>query len=499
MKIRYIKIFLIFFSMVLALINIQSCQNEQIDQNYTDYDSDGFYDLIDNCPLISNPDQSDINSDGVGDMCSDIDNDGIIDAEDNCPTNYNPYQFDDDGDNIGNSCDLVNFTSLPCVNGLAGDYPCNGYDLVGHLSIENLSIDFEENTRVNDSWGWKDSETGKEYAIVGLSSHTAFVDMSDPDNLLLIGILPTASINSIWRDIKVYNNHAYIVSEASNHGMQIFDLKRLRNVENIPTVFSPDSHFTGFGRAHNIVINEETGYAYPVGNQDSGRNFSRDPGHEGGMFDGGPIFVSIQNPISPVLEGGFSDTGYCHDAQAVIYNGPDSDYVGKEIIIGSNAQHVDIIDVTDKINPILISTIVYENVHYTHQGWLTEDHKYFIVGDELDEAADGINTRSIVLDLSDLDNPELYFDYYGPTLAIDHNGYIYGDSFYLASYKAGFREIDISQIESKQMSEVGYFDSYPQGDGSGFSGAWSVYPFHESRNIIISDIQNGLFVVKRGN
>ena len=70
---------------------------------------------------------------------------------------------------------------------------------------------------------------------MGLSSHTSFVDMSDPDNLLLIGILPTASVNSIWRDIKVYNNYAFIVSEASNHGMQIFDLTRLRNTENIPT------------------------------------------------------------------------------------------------------------------------------------------------------------------------------------------------------------------------------------------------------------------------
>ena len=323
--------------------------------------------------------------------------------------------------------------------------------------------------------------------------------MSDPDNLLLIGVIPTASVNSIWRDIKVYNNHAYIVSEASNHGMQIFDLTRLRNVENIPSVFSPDSHFTDFGRAHNIVINEETGYAYPVGNQDPGRSFTRDPGHEGGLFDGGPIFVNIQNPLAPVMEGGFSDAGYCHDAQAVVYNGPDNEHIGKEIIIGSDAQHVDIIDVTDKSNPILISTIVYENTHYTHQGWLTEDHKYFIVGDELDEAADGINTRSIVLDLTDLDNPQLHYDYYGPTLAIDHNGYIVGNRFYLASYKAGLREIDISQIESQQMSEVGYFDSYPQGDGSGFSGAWSVYPFHESKNIIISDIQNGLFVVKREN
>ena len=134
--------------------------------------------------------------DMIGPMSqSDIDNDGIIDGNDNCPSNFNPNQADNDSDGIGNTCDLVDFTSLPCIDGLAGDYPCNGYDLLGHLSIEELSINFQENTRVNDSWGWKDPVTGKEYAIVGLSSHTAFVDMSDPDNLLLIGILPTASVN----------------------------------------------------------------------------------------------------------------------------------------------------------------------------------------------------------------------------------------------------------------------------------------------------------------
>ena len=485
---------------LILLLSFASCENETIDQNYADSDGDGYFDFNDNCPLVYNPNQLDSDGNGTGDFCSDLDDDGLIDLEDNCPSSYNPDQTDADGDGIGDDCDIVNFTSLDCIDGFAGEYECSNYNLTGYLSVEDLSIDFfEENTRVNDCWGWTDPLNNKEYAIVGLSSHTAFVDMSDPANLILVGIIPTSTVNSIWRDIKVYQNHAYIVSEASDHGMQIFDLTRLRNAENSPNIFTPDFHFTEFGRAHNIVINEDSGYAYPVGNQDPGRNFTRDPGHVGGLFDGGPMFINIQNPISPVLEGGFSDAQYCHDAQAVIYNGPDLEHIGKEIIFGSNENHVDIIDVSDKSNPIYISSFSYENVHYTHQGWLTEDQKYFIVGDELDELADGINTRSIVLDLNDLDNPLLHYDYYGATFAIDHNGYVVEDKFYLASYKAGMREIDISQIDGKIMTETGFFDTFPQGNGTGFSGAWSVYPFFESKNIIISDINNGLFVVKREN
>ena len=111
----------------------------------------------------------------------------------------------------------------------------------------------------------------------------------------------------------------------------------------------------------------------------------------------------------------------------------------------------------------------------------------------------GSPTLTRIFDVSDLMNPELHVNYFAAVNAIDHNGYVVGDRYYLSSYKAGLREIDISQIESKQMNEVGYFDSYPQGDGSGFSGAWSVYPFFKSENIIISDINSGLFIVKKQN
>ena len=316
----------------------------------------------------------------------------------------------------------------------------------------------------NDSWGWTDPENGKEYALVGASSHTAFVDMSDPDNLILVGVLPTATVNSSWRDIKVYQNHAFIVSEASNHGMQVFDLTRLRDFETTAIEFEADTHFTEFGRAHNIVINEDSGYAYVVGTR-------------GTPYNGGPLFINIQNPTSPIFEGGYGEGGYSHDAQVLSYNGPDSDYIGKEILIGSNENQVVIVDVTNKSDPVTISSVEYSNIGYTHQGWFTDDLQYFIVGDELDEQNIGTNTRTLIFDLNDLDNPSLSFEYIGTNTSIDHNGYIVGDSYYLASYRAGIREIDISNIENQSMAEIGYFDTYPENDNAAFDGVWNVYPF----------------------
>lgn len=390
---------------------------------------------------------------------------------------------DDDSSNSNSQFGLNSFSE--CQNGFAGIYPCNGYDLMGHIPAEQLG---GIGTEGNDSWGWTDPTTAKEYALIGTTVGSSFVDISNPTAPVLLGTLPTITLGvgqNSWRDVKVYDNHAFIISEVPNYGMQVFDLTRLRNVTNPPETFTADTHYTGFGSAHNIVINEDSGYAYIVGTD---RN---------GTYSGGPLFINIQNPTNPIGEGGYGDGDYTHDAQVITYNGPDLDYIGREILIGSNENEIVIADVTNKTNPISISTISYNNVGFVHQGWFTEDMTYFILGDELDEVNFGNNTRSIVFDFSDLDNPSFKMEYFGSTTAIDHNGYIKGNTFYQANYTAGVRIIDISNIENNVMSEIGFFDTYPESNGANFNGAWNVYPYFSSGNIIISDINRGLFIIKK--
>ena len=362
----------------------------------------------------------------------------------------------------------------PCVNGLAaGLYPCDNIDLYATMGVNQVG-----GGDMNDIWGWTDPLDGKEYVLLGRTNGTAFIDISNPTSPVYLGNLNTNTVSSLWRDIKVYGNYAFIVSEAGGHGMQVFDLTKLRNVTNPPVNFSADAVYTGFGNAHNIVINEATARAYGVGTNTA---------------SGGLHIVDISNPLNPTILGTFSQDGYTHDAQVVTYIGPDAQYQGKEIAFACNENTITIVDVDDPTDATLISTEGYSGSAYTHQGWLTEDHKYFVVGDELDEQQSGVNTRTYFFNVEDLNNPVLAGTYTATTSAIDHNLYIKDGIAYQSNYRAGLRMLDVSNAPNAE--EVGFFDLYPSSDAASFNGTWSNYPYFASGVVAVSHIEEGLFLL----
>ena len=523
-------------------------------------------------------------------------------------------------------------TFAACRNGMAADFfPCDGIDMLSHVSHSELGTTF-----VNDIWGWTDPTTGTDYALLGASNGTVFVDISDAKRPQVLGIMPTASTEggSSWRDIKVYRDHAYVVSEHTNHGVQVFDLSRLRAWNGTYTTYEPDARYTGHGSAHNININPDTGFAYSVGagpfhskglpntvivDQPSsaageylanGAAFgpappqsglsgsfalvndgSANPSHGCAAFDvadgaiaivdrgscgfadkarnaqaagasalivanSGPgtirmggsgdditipsVMVSqedgatikgglpatgtvlandppaqcgtglhmidISDPKNPTYAGCDDSTGYVHDTQCVVYDGPDAEHRGREICFNSNGieyalngqNFVSIVDVTDKENPETLSRLEYEGSGYSHQGWLTEDQTHFLHGDEGDEILAGVNTTTRVWDVRDLDNPVVTSVFENDTTSIDHNLYTQGAYAYASNYTTGLRVYDVRDVATTGLSEVAYFDLYPENDNASFEGGtWSNYPYFSQKGIVaVSSIDRGLFILK---
>ncbi|MGH2541458.1 MAG: choice-of-anchor B family protein, partial [Ardenticatenaceae bacterium] len=373
---------------------------------------------------------------------------------------------------------LEALSAIPCVDGFAGEYPCENADLASFLPTTDIGGG--AGTGLNDIWGWTDPVTGNEYALVGRTDGTAFVDITDPENPIYIGDLNTRGSPSTWRDIKVHLDHAFIVADLNGaHGMQVFDLNQLRDA--IPPVeFDETAHYDEIGSAHNIAINEETGYAYIIG---------------ASACNGGLHMVDISDPVNPTFAGCFSEDGYTHDVQCVVYSGPDPDHQGSEVCFAANEDTLTIVDVTDKSAPLMLSRTPYAGSGYTHQGWLTDDQVHFLLDDELDELNNGHNTRTYIWDVSDLDAAAVIGNFDSPTPATDHNQYIHEGISWQSNYASGLRILDISDIANANLEQLGYFDVYPEHNDAGFDGTWSNYPYFESGMVIVTGRDRGLFVV----
>ena len=392
--------------------------------------------------------------------------------------------------------DAITGADVACEDGRAQEFTCTDVDIVSFLPVQEIGG--TRGVEVNDVWGWTDPETGTEWALVGRYDGTSFIDLGDPAHPVYAGNLPlTEGANpNVWRDIKVYADHAFIVSDgAGRHGMQVFDLRQLREPRDGPVTFEATAHYDGIHSAHNIVVNEETGFAYAVGSSGGGNTCG-----------GGLHMIDIRTPTAPTFAGCFSDattgrrgTGYSHDAMCVNYEGPDTEHQGKEVCFGSNETALSIADVTDKDNPVALAMSSYPNAGYSHQGWIDEQHEYFYMNDELDELGGSVaSTRTLVWDVKDLDDPQLVKEHFSENKSSDHNLYVLGDLMYQSNYVSGLRILDISDRVAPR--EVAFFDTVPwTEDAPGFDGSWSNYPYFKSGVIVVTSGKEGVFVLRKAN
>ena len=310
----------------------------------------------------------------------------------------------------------------------------------------NLRLD---GYNVTDVSGYIEPTTGKEYALVGHgvfngppNSGLFIVDVSDAENPVKV-----AQTNKVTGfDIKSWKHYAYCINGANAPG-QIVDLSQIDK----PTVVGE------IPAAHNMITTP------------GGYLILSNPGVR--------IYDLNQNPTAPPLVWqDFKGDG--HDIAVI--NDRLYDFHGR---LGTY-----IYDFKNPKAPVLLGTIEFPGIKYNHSGWVSKDGNYLYICDEL---AIHPTPDITIWDISDLSNPKKVGEYAEPGATI-HNLYIIDDYAYISYYTAGFRILDISDPINPVVA--GSFDSSFL-TGEGYDGAFGTDPFSPSGRILVSDAQNGLFVL----
>ncbi|GJC97586.1 hypothetical protein ColKHC_06412 [Colletotrichum higginsianum] len=359
---------------------------------------------------------------------------------------------------------------VACVDGVAAVVPgdanntfkCNKVDFYDFKSHADLGSRAGQGS---SSWGWT-SPDGREFAIIAQADGAAFAEITADGKLVYLGRLPQYSTQSIWRELRGYKNYV------------------------------------------------EKQYAVAVGAQ------PRSSACRSGL-----IFIDLSDPSKPTSPGCAAGDGYVHDAQCLVYRGPDEKYFGRDICYGYNEDTLTIYDVTKKNETNIISRTSYEgasckssllteNGADTHQGWVTntEWQEFLVLDDEYDEvdatgpAASGYPI-TYFWDIRSLENPKQTGFYRSEAYGIDHNQFVIDGLAYQSNYGSGLRILDVSSLPEdptgSKVSEVGFFDIYPENDNEpkggsiDFVGTWSHYPYFKSGHILVNTIERGAFVVKR--
>jgi choice-of-anchor B domain-containing protein len=385
-----------------------------------------------------------------------------------------------------------------CIDGSADGFACNNMSLLAHIPL----ADFPNNaSAANDIWGHVDLNTEKEYAIIGLKNGVAVVDVTTPTAPEIVGSI--LGLSSSWRDIKVYQYfdsstlrwqaYAYSTTEA-DEGLTIIDLNDLQNGISVVRRQTTDLS------AHNIYIsNLDYSLNIALAGQEPAVHILGS-----NLFGGSFRSYALSDPKtlgSAYTNSSGTRDDYTHDAASLIISDARAQTECVQannnaclVLLDFNEDSLRVWDHTDKNQAIELSSSTYPNAEYTHSGWWSEDKQFVIVHDELDEQRHSLNTTLNIFDISSLSAPTLVGTWTGSTRAIDHNGFVRGNRYYMSNYERGLTVLDIT--DPSDPVEVGFFDTYPVSNNAGFNGAWGVYPFLPSGNILVSDINSGLYIIQ---
>lgn len=309
--------------------------------------------------------------------------------------------------------------------------------------------------RASGSWSYT-ADDGQEYALLGAQTGTAIINISDANQIEEVAFIPGPASN--WREITVVNQHAYVTTEgfSSGHpGMQIISL------ENLPSASLTANYNSTFTQGHIIQkdIFTPAPYVYVCGTSTTS----------------GIHILDVSNPTAPQEVGLYQPGYYIHDC-----------HIRGDLIFGAAFYEgtIDIIDISDKTNPTLISRIPDPGAN-THSFSTTEDLNYLIIADELD----GLPGR--IFDISDLEDPKEVARYTANSASLVHNPYVRGDFCFITHNSEGLRVLDIT--DPTVPIEVGYYDTF-LGPSGGFNGLWSACPYYPSGKIIGGNRENGLHI-----
>ncbi len=397
----------------------------------------------------------------------------------------------------GSALQSVGAAATQCTQGVAGQFPCRNLDFQSQIPLTQFS---SAPISAANVWGFVDLNDSREYAVLGLRNGTAIVEVTDPGNPREVVTIPGNP--SPWREVKVYQvrdtaanrwrAYAYVTTEAANSGLQTIDLSGLPltaalAATNFDTGSQHTLYVSNIDYATNVALPGATPLLYIAG---------------ANLSAGSWRAYSLADPLAPRLVSSAPAGGYMHDSTSLLVTDSRAvQFCGTahpicEVLVDFNVDQVQLWDVTNELQPVFLTSATNPNNRYIHSGWPSVDQRYLFFHDELEEIQLGLTTRIYTLDLADLRAPRVVTSYTGPTGTTDHNGYTRGNYYYVSHYRRGVVVFDISNPE--QLVEVAHFDNYvtPSSNIAGTDGTWGVYPFLPSGNLLVSDIENGLFVLR---